>query len=47
MGILFVGAKIRKDFGSYVEVYGVRDLTAESLANAASKFIPIEEDLLL
>lgn len=39
--------KIKKDFNNIVEVYGVSDLTADSLANAASKFIAIEEDLLL
>jgi uncharacterized LabA/DUF88 family protein len=39
--------KIKKDFGISVEVYGVFQLTAESLINAASKFIPIEKDLLL
>jgi uncharacterized LabA/DUF88 family protein len=39
--------KIKKDFNNIVEVYGVADLTADSLVNAASKFIPIEEDLLL
>ena len=39
--------KIKKDFNNVVEVYGVRDLTAESLVASASKFIPIEEGLLL
>ena len=39
--------KIKKDFNNIVEVYGVSDLTADSLASAASKFIAIEEDLLL
>lgn len=39
--------KIRKDFGVSVEVYGVTQLTAMSLMNAASKFVPIEDDLLL
>jgi hypothetical protein len=39
--------KIKKDFNNIVEVYGVFDLTADSLVNAASKFIAIEEDLLL
>ena len=39
--------KIRKDFGVSVEVYGVAQLTAASLINAASKFVPIEGDLLL
>ena len=39
--------KIRKDFDNSVEVYGVPDLTADSLINSASKFIPIEGELLL
>ena len=33
--------------GKKVEIYGAPNLTADSLKNAASKFIPIEEDLLL
>lgn len=39
--------KIRKDFGVSVEVYGVTQLTAMSLINSASKFVSIEDDLLL
>ena len=39
--------KLRRDKGKYVEVYGVEKLTAASLAKAASKFIPIDHDLLL
>ncbi len=39
--------KIRRDFGVTVEVYGVAQLTAASLINAASKFVSIEDDLLL
>jgi adhesin HecA-like repeat protein len=40
--------RIRKDFGGWVEVYGVAaQLTATSLINSASKFIAIEDDLLL
>jgi len=39
--------KIRKDFGVSVEVYGVSQLTATSLMNSASKFVPIKDDLLL
>lgn len=39
--------KIRKDFGVSVEVYGVAELTANSLINSASKFVPIKDDLLL
>jgi uncharacterized LabA/DUF88 family protein len=39
--------KIQKDFLVNAEVYGVPDLTAGSLIDAASVFHPIEEDLLL
>ena len=39
--------KIKKDFGVEVEVYGVKELTADSLISAASRFVPIEEGLLL
>ncbi len=39
--------KVRKDFGVSVEVYGVSQLTATSLINSASKFVPIKDDLLL
>ncbi len=39
--------KVRKDFGVSVEVYGVAQLTATSLINSASKFVPIKDDLLL
>ena len=39
--------KIKKDFGVEVEVYGVKELTADSLISAASIFVPIEEGLLL
>ena len=39
--------KVRKDYDVKVEVYGVEKLTAMSLINAASKFVPIEGDLLL
>jgi uncharacterized LabA/DUF88 family protein len=39
--------KIRKDYGVEVEVYGVKELTADSLIAAASNFIAIENDLLL
>ncbi|ETW94981.1 MAG: nuclease [Candidatus Entotheonella factor] len=39
--------KIRKDFDVSVEVYGVTQLTATSLMKSASKFVPIEDDLLL
>ncbi len=40
-------SKLRNDKGKTVEVYGVASLTAKSLVNAASTFIPIENDLLL
>ena len=39
--------KLRIDKGKYVEVYGVSALTSASLVNAASRFIPIEDELLL
>mgnify|MGYP003669005517 CR=1 FL=1 len=39
--------KIRADYGVSVEVYGVSQLTAGSLIEAASTFIPIENNLLL
>ena len=40
-------SKIRNDFDASTEVYGVADLTAKSLINSASSFIPIERELLL
>jgi len=40
-------SKIRNDFGVSAEVYGVAHLTAKSLIDSASKFMPIEGDLLL
>ena len=39
--------KLRVDKGKEVEVYGVAKLTSASLVNAASEFIPIENELLL
>jgi uncharacterized LabA/DUF88 family protein len=39
--------KLRVDRGKFVEVYGVSKLTSTSLVKAASKFIPIEKELLL
>ena len=39
--------KIRKDYGVAAEVYGVTQLSAASLIESASTFIPIENDLLL
>ena len=39
--------KVRNDFGNSVELYGVQQLTADSLIKAASRFIPIDDKLLL
>ena len=39
--------KLRADYSCYVEVYGVPKLTAASLIRSASKYIPIENSLLL
>ena len=39
--------KVRTKYQTSVEVYGVQKLTAASLINAASQFVPIESDLLL
>lgn len=39
--------KIKKDFNNEVEVYGVRNLTAKSLIASASRFIAIDDSLLL
>ena len=39
--------KIKRSYGVNVEIYGVPALTANSLIDAASRFHPIEEDLLL
>ena len=39
--------KINNSFNVTSEVYGVPNLTANSLINAASKFFPIKESLLL
>ena len=39
--------KLRVDKGKHVDVYGVAPLTADSLARAASRFVPIEGELLL
>jgi uncharacterized LabA/DUF88 family protein len=40
-------SKIKNDFGISVELYGVPQLTADSLISAASKFVPIKDELLL
>ncbi len=39
--------KIRTKYNVLVEVYGVEELTSNSLIKAASSFLPIEENLLL
>ena len=39
--------KVNADFNLTTEVYGVPELTANSLINAASKYHPIGKDLLL
>jgi uncharacterized LabA/DUF88 family protein len=39
--------KAKKDYGVLAEVYGVAQFTAASLIHSASKFVPIEDDLLL
>lgn len=39
--------KMKNDFGVVVDVYGVPQLTARSLINAATTFIPIENEFLL
>lgn len=39
--------KLRMDRGKKVEVYGVANLTANSLIQVASEFIPVESSLLL
>ncbi len=39
--------KIRNSSDCFVAVYGVAQLTAASLIKSASKFVPIEENLLL
>ena len=39
--------KIKNEFHIEVEIYGVTDLTATSLIDAATRFIPIQGDLLL
>ena len=39
--------KVRDTYAVETEVYGVQALTAPSLIKAASRFIPIDENLLL
>jgi len=45
--VIFLVKKLIEKYNSIVEVYGVKQLTAISLINSASKFISIESDLLL
>ncbi|QJR82570.1 NYN domain-containing protein [Alteromonas pelagimontana] len=42
-----LAGRLTQDTDKRVEVYGVPQLTAASLVNAASRFIPIDETLLL
>lgn len=39
--------RLRERYGLAVEVYGVRKLTSRSLIDAATRFVPIEGELLL
>lgn len=39
--------KIYQDFGIETEIYGVPELTSLSLMNSATRFLPIDETLLL
>lgn len=39
--------KITKDYGLEVEVYGVKELSADSLIHSATRFFAIEGELLL
>ncbi|RDH42575.1 NYN domain-containing protein [Zooshikella ganghwensis] len=40
-------SKVKNDFNSSVEIFGVPQLTARTLMNVASKFIAIDDSLLL
>lgn len=42
-----VVTKLREKYSVEVDVYGARELTAASLINAATKFVPIDGKLLL
>ena len=42
-----VAKKLREAYTVQVEVYGAQKLTASSLIQAATRFVPIEEELLL
>ncbi|KZN45523.1 NYN domain-containing protein [Pseudoalteromonas luteoviolacea] len=42
-----LASTVREKFGTKVEVYGVEALTAKSLINAATRYNPIEGELLL
>lgn len=39
--------RMRNKYGARIEVYGVRELTADSLIRSADQFIAIEKELLL
>lgn len=39
--------RIRNKYNKKVEVYGVKDLTAQSLIESATRFIEIDQDLLI
>ncbi len=39
--------KVKRDFSVNFEVYGVPSLTAQSLIDAATRYIPIKENLLM
>jgi uncharacterized LabA/DUF88 family protein len=40
-------SKMIRDYNVSVEIYGVQQLTAQSLRDVASKFIPIDQELLM
>jgi len=39
--------RVRTKYGVEAEVYGVPELTANSLINEATRFVPIDERLLM
>ncbi|MEF1282137.1 NYN domain-containing protein, partial [Vibrio fortis] len=39
--------RMKSRFNTKVEVYGVPGLTAQNLIDSATKFVPIEKDLLM
>ncbi|PJC87582.1 nuclease [Vibrio sp. HA2012] len=42
----YLAQRIREKYGKEVEVYGVEYLTAQSLIDSATRFYPIDENLL-